>query len=88
MPSTRHDSVLQEVLAYLDRHLQQRPVAPISASSRLIDDLGLDSLQSFEMVAELEDHFGITVPMEALHEIVTLDDVARVIVRVLEGRAT
>ncbi len=88
MHSARHESVLHEVFAYLDRHLQQRPAAPISASSRLIDDLGLDSLQSFEMVAELEDHFGITVPMEALHEIVTLDDVARVIVRVLEGRAT
>lgn len=87
MHSAQHESVLHRIFAYLEQHLQQRPAAPISADSRLIADLGLDSLQSFELVAELEDHFEITVPMEALQEIVTLDDVARVIVRTLEGGA-
>ena len=83
-----HESVLAQIFAYLDEHLQQRPVAPISAQSRLIADLGLDSLQSFEMVADLEDHYGVTVAMEALQGVTTLDDVARVIVDAFAGRAS
>lgn len=39
------------------------------------------------MVADLEDHFGVTVPMEALQHIITLTDVAGVLVRVLEDPA-
>jgi acyl carrier protein len=79
-------TVLAKIFAYLDQHLPQRPATPLSGRSQLIADLGLDSLQSFEMVADLEDHFGITVPMEALQDITTLDDVARVITRVLEDQ--
>lgn len=79
-------TVLDKIFTYLDRHLPQRPATPLSGSSQLIADLGLDSLQSFEMVADLEDHFGITVPMEALQDITTLDDVARVVARVLEDQ--
>jgi len=81
-----HEHVLAKIFAYLDANLQQPPPGPITAQSRLIADLGLDSLQSFEMVADLEDHFEITVAMEALQNIETLDDVARVIVRTLEDR--
>jgi len=81
-----HEAVLAKIFAYLDASLQQRPAGPISGQSLLIADLGLDSLQSFEMVADLEDHFEITVAMEALQNINTLDDVARVIVRALEDR--
>ena len=81
-----HEAVLAKIFGYLEKSLPQRP-ATISGQSLLIADLGLDSLQSFEMVADLEDHFGVTVPMEALQHIITLDDVAGVIVRVLEDPA-
>jgi len=81
-----HSTVLERIFAYLDQHLPQRPATAISGRTQLIDDLGLDSLQSFEMVADLEDQFGVTLPMEALQNLTTLDDVAGVIVRVLEDR--
>jgi acyl carrier protein len=82
-----HEAVLAKIFGYLEKSLPQRPATiPRSGQSLLIADLGLDSLQSFEMVADLEDHFEITVAMEALQNINTLDDVARVIVRALEDR--
>lgn len=80
-------TVLAKIFAYIDQ-MPQRPATPVSGRTELIADLGLDSLQSFEMVADLEDHFGVTVPMDALQNITTLDDVARVIARVLADGAT
>lgn len=81
-------TVLDKIFAYLDHNLPQRPATPVSGRTELTADLGLDSLQSFEMVADLEDHFGVTVPMEALQNITTLDDVARVIAGVLADGAS
>ncbi len=86
-PVHTQEIILGKIFRYLEEHLPQRPAAPLTGSLRLVADLGLDSLQSFEMVADLEDHFGVTVPMEALQHIITLTDVAGVLVRVLEDPA-
>jgi acyl carrier protein len=45
-------------------------------SSELLADLGFDSLQVLELVGELEDHFNIAVPLNALTHIRTVGDIA------------
>lgn len=82
-----YEGVLARIFEYLEEHLRERPGATITAESKLIADLGLDSLQSFEMLAELEDHYGVTIPMELFQDAVTLEDVARAVLRVLQGGA-
>jgi acyl carrier protein len=56
-PALIEDSVL-DVL----RNVSRRPIEP-SLSSDLVADLGFDSLQILEVIAELEDRFDISIPL-------------------------
>lgn len=53
---------------------------PVSEETRLIADLNLDSLDTAELVAEIEDHFSVVIPMEQLPEIKTVGDIAESLV--------
>jgi acyl carrier protein len=44
------------------KNVSRRPIDP-TLSSDLIADLGFDSLQVLEVVAELEDRFDISIPL-------------------------
>lgn len=80
-----YEGVLAKIFEYLEEHLNERPNAPITAQSHIIRDLGLDSLQSFEMLSDLEDHFGVTIPLDLFQNSETLEDVATAVVEVLKG---
>ena len=49
--------------------------AEITADTDLVDDLSLDSLKIMEVMAEVEDRFDISVPINILSEIRTVRDV-------------
>jgi len=49
--------------------------AEITADTDLVDDLSLDSLKIMEVMAEIEDRFDISVPINILSEIRTVRDV-------------
>ncbi len=82
-----YEDVLAKIFEYLEEHLTARPSQPITAQSQLIRDLGLDSLQSFEMISDLEDHFHIVIPMDLFQHVTTLEDVARSVLRVIRAEA-
>jgi acyl carrier protein len=48
--------------------------------SSLMSDLGLDSLDLVELIIELEEEFGVTIPDEAAESITTVADAIRYIV--------
>src|SRR5712692_4402892 len=50
------------VIAVL-KNVSRRPIEP-SLESNLIADLGFDSLQVLETIAELEDRFNISIPLD------------------------
>ena len=60
------------------KNVSRRPIEPTLASD-LIADLGFDSLQVLEVVAELEDRFDISIP---LNEVPTTRTVAQVVAQV------
>ena len=49
----------------------------ISETSSFKEDLGVDSLDLFELVMELEEEFGIEIPSEDLENLATVADVAK-----------
>ena len=51
----------------------------ISETSSFKEDLGVDSLDLFELVMELEEEFGIEIPSEDLENLATVADVAKYI---------
>ena len=48
--------------------------ADITAESAFVDDLGADSLDIVELVMELEEEFGISIPDEEAENIRTVGD--------------
>ena len=51
----------------------------ITESSKIVDDLGADSLDVVELLMTLEDEFGISVSDEEALEIKTVGDIAKII---------
>ncbi|MGN0341942.1 MAG: acyl carrier protein [Roseburia sp.] len=47
----------------------------ITEESNFNEDLGVDSLELFELVMSLEDTFGVEIPSEDLEKIATVGDV-------------
>ena len=54
-------------------------VKKIEENSRLVEDLGADSLDMIEMLMTLEEKFGITIPDEKTSELKTVADIANYI---------
>lgn len=55
-------------------NVSRRPIEP-TLGSDLIADLGFDSFQVLELVAELEDRFDIAIPPESVPAVRTVADV-------------
>lgn len=51
----------------------------IKEDSKIIEDLGADSLDMIEMLMALEEEFGITVPDDKADSLKTVGDIAKYI---------
>lgn len=51
----------------------------IEDKSKLVEDLGADSLDMIEMLMTLEEKFGITIPDDKASELKTPEDIANFI---------
>jgi len=47
----------------------------IKSTSRIVEDLGADSLDMIEMLMSLEENFGISVPDDKVASLKTVDDI-------------
>ena len=52
------------------------PIEKITPDAKIVDDLGADSLDVVELLSTLEDEYGITIPDEDVENLVTVNDVA------------
>ena len=75
------------VLAVL-RRVRQDPIEPAMGSA-LVADLGFDSLRLLELIAELEDEFGVYIPLNDVPAITTVEQAVDRVLTLLEeqGRA-
>lgn len=71
--STSHRTL---TLALLGEILETDP-ARIRPTDRLRDDLGLDSLQSLELLSRLAEELRLDLPMEDAMELRTVEDAIR-----------
>jgi len=62
------------------------PSRDVRPADRIQEDLGLDSLTVMEFAADVEARFGVSIPADKYESIVTVEDVARVVVS-LSGAA-
>jgi len=55
----------------------------LTGETQLVGDLGLDSVQVMELLTQVEDGFDITIPLNLLPDIRSLDDLCVQIKRLL-----
>ena len=52
------------------------PLEKVTPDAKIVDDLGADSLDVVELLSQLEDEYGITIPDDEVETLVTVADVA------------
>ena len=65
--------------------VSRRPIKP-TLQSDLVADLGFDSLQVLELIAELEDRFDISIPLNDVPATRTVAQVVAQVTRLVEER--
>ena len=76
-------SIEDGVIQVLKR-LSRRRIEP-SLGSDLVTDLGFDSLQLLEVIAELEDRFDISIPLNDVPSTRTVAQVVAQVTALVEG---
>lgn len=59
----------------------------VSADTHFISDLALNSLKVMNLMADVEDHFDIEIPLEQLPQIRTVGDAAQSVMSLLASGA-
>lgn len=70
-----NESIMEKVAAILREFAETAP-EPITAAHSLADDLGLSSLDVFNIVVMFEEEFGIEIPDRRIAGFVTVGDIA------------
>ena len=86
MPQPASAPIEDDVLDVL-KQVSRRPIEP-SLESDLIADLGFDSLQILEVIAELEDRFDISIPLNGVPATRTVAQIVAQVVRLVGDRST
>ncbi|BBJ28771.1 acyl carrier protein [Athalassotoga saccharophila] len=79
MPKLQSSEVLDEVKKAIANHLGVS-LDSIKESSKLVDDLGADSLDLVELTMDLEEKFGIKIPDEDISKLTDVKSVVDYIV--------
>lgn len=66
--------MLEKVIAILSQQLNI-PAEKILPTSNIAEDLKADSLDRVELLMNLEDEYGITIPEEDVDKLVTVQDI-------------
>lgn len=73
------NKILDEVVELLSKCLNiEKDI--IQLSSRIMEDLGADSLEVIELVMAFEDKFKINIPDEDIETLLTVEDIVKYLV--------
>ena len=72
------NNLFNDVRKVLAKQLR-RPEEGITSESRIMEDLGADSLDNVELIMALEEEFGLEVPDEEAEKLQSVGDVIKYI---------
>jgi len=78
---------LEDTVIDVLKNVSRRPIEPTMGSD-LVADLGFDSLQVLELVAELEDRFDISIPVNDVPSTRTVAQIVAQVARLVGERPT
>jgi acyl carrier protein len=65
------DQLFELILPYSEQPIE------LSEQTRIIDDVGLDSLKVMELVMQIEDNFDVSIPLNILPDVNTIGEFAK-----------
>jgi len=77
---------IQEGVVDVLKNVSRRPIEP-TLDSDLVAELGFDSLQVLEVIAELEDRFDISIPLNDVPATRTVAQIVKQVADLLGHRA-
>jgi acyl carrier protein len=82
--TTHDDQLFREVCTLLERY---RPAhVQLTPATELSGDLNIDSVAAMDLIMEIEDKFGIDIPINLLSDLINLQDLLDVVRQQTEGR--
>jgi acyl carrier protein len=77
-----------EVMGEICHHLAPFQIGekPITGSTVITKDLAIDSLAVMDMIMEIEDRFDVSIPMNVVAEIYTVDELADTVLKLRARR--
>lgn len=80
----RDEQLFGEICALLERY---RPAGvQLAPSTELSGELNIDSVAAMDLIMEIEDKFGIDIPMNLVSDLRNLGDLLEVVRQQIEGR--
>ena len=67
--------MLEKIQALLAEALNL-PLEKVTPDAKIVEALGADSLDLVELLSQLEDDYGITIPDDEVESLVTVADIA------------
>jgi len=84
VPEHNFNKILTQLVRLTADYAQKQDV---SADTHFISDLALSSLKVMNLMADVEDHFDIEIPLELLPKIRTVGDAAQSVMSLLDSGA-
>ena len=69
------EEILDQLFELIRPYSEQSIV--LSEQTRIMDDVGLDSMKVMELVMQIEDHFDVSVPLNILPDVNTIGEFAK-----------
>jgi acyl carrier protein len=79
--------IFATVATILSAYLPKGGAQPLSDSSSLPDDLGINSARMIDIVLELEDKFGISIQDSDMERMTTIGDVVRLVSNLVASKS-
>jgi acyl carrier protein len=81
---TAEQSVHDEIATALSQVLNRK--VEVQGSTKVVEDLGMDSLAVMNFIMAIEDRYDISIPLDRVAQVETVDDLTRAIQQ-LGGKA-
>jgi acyl carrier protein len=78
------ENIEAEVLRIVSERIP--PGIQVSPQTRIARDLGLDSVAVMDFVMDIEDHFDISIPLDRVAEVETVEDLSRAVEALLKEK--
>ena len=77
------EQILDQLYELIQPYSEQSIV--LSEQTRIMDDVGLDSMKVMELVMQIEDSFDVSVPLNILPDVTTIGEFAIHLETLLKG---